>query len=145
MQTLYMMKTLVNKSFLHPWIRERAGGLALPCQRNKQCEAKTLSDFVRHNLNYMADPYGVESIHDPVTWIESRLREGQAVYADCDDMVIYLATLLKSIGHAPSFKVIARDSTLIHVFVFSDGLNLDPTMPIGANYGQIGRTVLLAV
>lgn len=133
LQTVSMMKDMVNKSFLHPWIRERAARLIANCNRNQDCEDKVLWGYVIKAIQYVRDPAGVEALHDPITFIEQRLRNRQVPFGDCDDMSLYLATLLKSVGHHPKFRVLSRaqDGTFSHVLVFCHNKNLDPTMEYG--------------
>ncbi len=132
-QTVHMMKDLVNKNFLHPYIRERAAKIVRGCNRNPDCEDQQLLAYVNQTIQYVRDPAGVEALHDPVTFIEYRLRAGKQAFGDCDDMGIYLATLLKSIGHQPRFRVLSRftDGHFHHVLVYCHNKNLDPSMTLG--------------
>lgn len=128
-QTIYMMRDLANRGQVHPWIRERAANLVKSCNRAKLCEAVALTNWVKAKVSYLRDPMDIEALHDPVTFYEKGIRSGHHVYGDCDDMSTYLAALLKSIGHQPYFRVLARSgSQLHHVHIFSDGMHLDPTM-----------------
>jgi hypothetical protein len=133
MQTIYQMRELVNKNFLHPWIRERAAKVIEPCNRRVDCEDRVLLSHVINAIQYVRDPQGVEALHDPVTFVEDRLRNRQRAFGDCDDMSIYLATLLKSIGHRPRFRVLSRfnDGHFHHILVFCHDKNLDATMEYG--------------
>lgn len=131
MQTLTLMRQMVESSYLHPWIRERAAVLASPCARDRYCEHQTLTDFVRSNVSYISDPLTTEVLADPVTFFEGRLRTGRPAFGDCAQMVSYLCSLLKSIGHNPKFKVIGDRSDLSHVFVLCEDQELDPTMSSG--------------
>lgn len=131
-QTVRMMIAMVNRSFLNPMIRERAAAMIRYCNRNKACENAALLSFVNRKIQYVRDPSGVEALHDPVTFYETRLRKGLPVFGDCDDMSTYLAALLKSVGHTPEFRVISRNGQFYHhVHVVSDGMLLDPTLQLG--------------
>jgi len=136
-QTLQYMTNSVNASFTHPWIRERARVLVAHCKRNVICEDRTLQGWVNGSVQFVRDPLGVESLFNPVSYIEDSLRHGYKPGGDCDDLAVYLASLLKSIGHSPFFKVISRyGSTFRHVIVYCDGIDLDPTLSIGDYRGN---------
>ncbi len=128
-QTVYMMRDLVNKAYLHPWIRERATRLVSGCRRDVNCEDRTLNGYVNRAMQFVRDPTDVEALHDPVTYVEANLRQGIRPAGDCDDLSLYLAALLKSIGHRPSFTIIDRfGKGFHHIFVWCDGNDLDPTL-----------------
>ena len=130
-QTVGMMKDLVNQSFLHPWIRERAAQVTQSCGRDLLCQDTALLSWVNSIMDYVKDPAGVEAIHDPVSFVEKRIRQGKNVFGDCDDMSIYLASLLKSIGHHPRFRIIGKKNHFHHVLVSCHKKNLDASMKIG--------------
>ncbi len=142
-QTVQMMRGLVNANFLHPWIRERAALVTQNCDRDPLCEDRMLLAHVINAIQYVRDPSGVEALSDPVRFVEERLRNRYKPFGDCDDMSIYLATLLKSIGHKPRFRVVSRldSKSFHHILVFCHGKNLDPTM----EYGQEPRNPTRAV
>jgi hypothetical protein len=128
-QTVSQMVALSNQAYTHPYIRDRAASLVAFCKRNVVCENKVLTGWVNGSVNFIRDPKDTEALHDPVTFIEYRLRSGVKPYGDCDDLSMYLATLLKSIGHQPYFRIVDRfGSGYHHVMVHSEGMNLDPTM-----------------
>ncbi len=146
LQTVYMMKQLVNKNFLHPHIRERAASIIAGCNRDKRCENNRLNAFVATNVQYIRDPTGVEALHDPVTFYERMLRSGKRPYGDCDDMATYLATLLKSVGHDCFFRILSRTGgSYHHVHVFCDGMSLDPTLELGKFPTEARKSLLIRV
>jgi len=126
-QTIQLMRQLVNQNYLNPWIRERGVLLAATCQRDPICEDSEILNFVRSRVIYMSDPTDVEALHNPVSFMEQRLRENKAVWGDCDDMSVYIATLLKAIGHRPKFRIVGRKKQLHHVLVYCH-INLDATL-----------------
>lgn len=128
LQTVTLMREMVEQSYLHPWIRERAAIVTQPCNRNPVCDHQLLNQFVREAIQYISDPLGTEVLADPITFVEARLRQGAPVFGDCAQMVTYLCSLLKSIGHAPKFKVIGDGQELTHVFVECEGEDMDPTL-----------------
>jgi hypothetical protein len=130
-QALTAMRTLVNKTFFHPWIRERAAEITRSCNRDRTCEEQALNGWVNRVVQYVRDPANIEALHDPVTFYEARIRKKLPVFGDCDDMTIYLAALLKSIGHQPTFRVLGQGPYFSHVHVRCHGQNLDPSLKIG--------------
>lgn len=145
-QTVYMMKELANKAYLHPWIRERAAKIVNGCQRDSRCEDYALSNYLRVTIQYVRDPVDTEALHDPVTFYEQRLRRGLTVFGDCDDMSTYLAALLKSIGHQPYFRVLARTGNdFHHVHILCHNNLLDPTMKAGTFPAQASRAMQIKV
>jgi len=130
-QTVSAMRSLVNKSFWHPWIRERAALLVGTCRRDRECENQVLSAWIHNVVQYLRDPADLEALHDPITFYEARIRRGQQVWGDCDDMSLYLASLLKSIGHTPKFRIIGRGNEFTHVHILCEGVSLDPSMEMG--------------
>lgn len=144
-QTVHMMRNLVNQTYTHPWIRERAEDVTEGCERNKHCDHETLTNWVTSKVRYLEDPTGVEALHHPLTFYEKRLRQGIKVWGDCDDMAMYLATLLKSIGHKPEFRIVGRNKTFHHILVICEGENLDPTMGIGNYPRNPGRAMRVPI
>ena len=139
-QTLGHMRNLVNNAFIHPWIIERARSLVGHCNRSRECEHRTLQGWVNGSMRFIRDPYGVESLFDPVTYVENSIRQGKKPSGDCDDLVMYLASLLKAVGHAPFFKVVSKyGSDFHHVLVYCDGNDLDPTLSLGSYSGNAYR------
>ena len=124
------MRKLVNSSYYDPIIRDRASKLVAFCNADKKCDHVNLLNFVTSNFNYVRDPTDIEAITAPLA-IERDLRNGQFVQGDCDDMVTYLGSLLKAIGHRPRFRVMGKDKTLHHVAIICENETLDPTMGVG--------------
>lgn len=144
-QTVWQMKALANASFVNPWIRERAALSIEGCGKNPKCHHATLQNFVTSIVNYVKDPKHVEALHHPVSFYEYRIRKGEKVWGDCDDMATYLATLLKSIGHSPAFGVVGQQNAFHHVFVICESEWLDPTMGLGRYPENPGRSIRVPV
>lgn len=127
-QTLAHMARLVNGAFLDPTIRDQAAYSISGCERgNKVCHCHALNTWVSKNVRYVADPRGVELLHDP-RLIARAVRDRKLVYGDCDDMSMYLAALLKSVGLDPVFRAAGYNGRPYqHVYVMCQGLKLDPT------------------
>lgn len=136
-QTVNMMVSLVNKSITDPLIRAQAAQATMHCPRgDKRCLCYALLTWVKRIMHYVADPKGVEALHDP-RLIARAIHEGRYVYGDCDDLSMYLATLMKSIGLDPSFRAVGYNGKQYqHVYVMCQGMKLDATrdewtQPIG--------------
>jgi len=132
-QTLNHMKTLVNQSFLDPVIRDQAAMVTGPCMRGaRDCQCYSLNAFVSRAVRYVADPKGVELLHHPRLMARA-VKDKMLVYGDCDDMSMYLAALLKSIGLQPTFRATGYNGKPFqHVYVMCEGLKLDPTRSVWA-------------
>lgn len=127
-QTLNTMATLVNQSFLDPVIRDQAAYAVSGCLRGaKDCQCYSVLSFVTRKVRYVADPRGVEMLHAPRLMARA-VKDRQLVYGDCDDMSMYVAALLKSIGLNPMFKATGYNGKPFqHVYVMCEGLKLDAT------------------
>ncbi len=144
-QTVAMMRQMARESALHPWIRDRAASVTAHCDRDLRCQCLALYGYVKNILRYVRDPEGTEALHHPVTWVERRLRSGQEVYGDCDDASMYLAALLKAIGHQPRFRVMGREDRLHHVSVVCHNILLDTTVRPGVELPQPKRALQVPV
>ena len=144
-QTVAMMRDLARKAALHPWIRDRAVQVTAHCGRDAKCQCAALYGFVKNAMPYVKDPAGTEALHDPVTWVERRLRSGQSVYGDCDDASLYLAALLKAIGHRPHFRVMGQRDRLHHIAVVCHEMTLDTTVAPGRYLVQPQRALRVPI
>lgn len=134
-QTLNTMVSMVNNSYLNPLIRNRAASITASCGREKWLQHACLDSFLRDHVRYINDPLDSEVLAEPVSFFENKLLNGETPYGDCAQISTYLATLLKSIGHAPQFKAIGNMTEFYHVFVVCEGQGIDPTEPfVPTNY-----------
>lgn len=81
-------------------------------------EAKAIGRFVQKHVRYVKDLNGVEQLHSPSDMIHA-IRRGDA-RGDCDDMSLLIATLLLSIGHNPTFRLVRyneRSPSFNHIYV----------------------------
>ncbi len=60
-------------------------------------QVELLTNTVKEQLTYVADPEGSEYVISPLRLIQS-IREHGAAYGDCDDHALLLNTLLSSVG-----------------------------------------------
>jgi len=127
-QTLAKIAALANASMLDPAIRDQAAYAISGCGKgDKRCQCAAILAWVNRKVQYVADPSGVELLHDPRLMARA-IAENRRVYGDCDDMSGYLAALLKSIGRSPILRAVGYlHRPLSHVYVVCDGMPLDPT------------------
>lgn len=127
-QTLQRMKGLIYGGMLDPVIRDQAAFAIGGCDKgNRACICASLASWVNRRVRYVKDPHGVELLHDPRLMAHG-IAKHKIVYGDCDDMVMYLATLLKSVGEAPILRAVGYDNRpFSHVIVTCHGWKFDPT------------------
>lgn len=89
-----------------PVIKQIANKIStLACDGNQVCQSKAIYYFVRDNIEYVADPLGLEYFEDPK---ELLITKG----GDCESGTILLASLLGAIGLDYELVFIPR-----HVFL----------------------------
>lgn len=95
--TLRAMKALVEHYKTDDTVRSAALDLVrgLPPKAYGR-EVRALFEFVRDDIRYVRDVYGVETLQTPVATLD--IEQG-----DCDDKSTLLAALLESIGHPTRF------------------------------------------
>lgn len=127
-QTLSKIASLANGAILDPAIRDQAALAISGCPKgDSRCHCAALLVWVNRRVQYVADPRGVELLHDPRLMARA-IAGNRQVYGDCDDMSGYLAALLKSVGRSPILRAVGYDGQpLSHVYVCCNGMSLDPT------------------
>lgn len=127
-QTLARMAGLIRGASLDPAIRDQAALAISGCGKgNTTCFCYALLSWVNRHVKYVADPQGVELLHDPRLMARG-IAGGKLVYGDCDDMSMYLGALLISIGLRPTLRAVGYGGKpLSHVYVICNGIPLDAT------------------
>lgn len=127
-QTLTMMKRLANAATVNPFIRAQAAQAVSGCPRgDKRAMCYALLSWVKRTVRYIPDPKDIEALHNPAMMAEA-IAKRRLVYGDCDDMSMYLATLMKAVGLAPCFRAVGYNgNTYQHVYVYCEGMRLDAT------------------
>lgn len=122
------MTKLAKQYAKAPAIREQALSLTrhLP-EKSALSEIEALFVFVRDEVRYIKDVYGVETLSTP----ERLLKDMQG---DCDDKSTLLGSLLLSIGYPVRFVAMSPDNqNYTHVFpqvkLGRKWLTLETTMP----------------
>lgn len=88
----------------------------VPGRKNFRGQIERIQEYVRHNIQYVKDIEGVETIQTPDMTVRNRA-------GDCDDQAVLVATLLAAIGHPTRF--IAMKSKLLgpYVHVYAETRN----------------------
>ena len=107
--TLREMRRLVDTGRRSPAIVSRARDLTrnLP-DRDGGAEVHAIHNFVRENVRYTRDPFGVETLTDPTDMLLEIDQAGRAS-EDCDSHVVLEASLLEALGHPTQFATAAMD------------------------------------
>ncbi len=119
--TVDMMQKLARKYSGHAKVRALALNIlnfACTSSQNFIDEAAAIGEYVQQNIAYVRDADGIEQIHDPV-YIIDQIQKGVA-RADCDDMALFIATLLLSIGAKPKFAMVryrGKSGPYNHIYV----------------------------
>ena len=131
-QTIKRMADMVTLGKREPKIRKLVGDLAFTCEnKDYYCYAKAAHEFCRDQIRYSWDPSGVELIENPVRILETRV-------ADCDSIVILMASICECAGMVCRFVTIKADlqrpDEFSHVFLEvkipkHGWVGSDPTQP----------------
>lgn len=121
-QTVSFMKKVAKQRASHPLVREFALKIIQAYGVNNHAykdEALAIGDFVLNRVRYVRDPRDHELLQDPVMMIEKLEKHG-FTQGDCDDMALFIATLLLSTGHNPKFRCVryhSLDGPYNHIYV----------------------------
>lgn len=129
--TIARMRDLVSQGKRDFRIRKLAISLLQGCEpKNYSCYAQRIFDYCQNQIKYVFDPNGVELVEEPWAIVEAR-------GADCDSIVVLLASLLESVGLACEFVTIKADTIrpdeFSHVYLEckvpkAGWVSMDPTM-----------------
>ncbi len=92
-------------------------------------EVRALFEWVRNNIRYTRDIFGVETLHTAQRMLE--LRAG-----DCDDMTILLGAMLKSTGYPVRLCLAGFERRFPHLYS-----HIYPEVRIGRRWVAIDATV----
>lgn len=150
-QTLGLMKSMVNGAIDHPLIRQYAVRATEHVPRGHQKEAAlAIGEWVRSHVRYVPDPLNKENLthpgikDDPRTMIEA-IHAGKKVFGDCDDMSMLVAAMGKSIGMQPFLHGVGRGEKYHHVYTELGGVAVDPTVNFGTKPFDAKRRLSLKV
>src|SRR5215469_3223161 len=101
--TLKLMAQLAKTYKANALVRSTAARIVQSCtSRDDMCELAALQNWIRTNIRYTEDVYGVETLQTPEYTIEER-------YGDCDDQSILMATLLLAVGKPAAYCAVGVD------------------------------------
>ena len=137
-QTLRRMSDIAREYSKHPTVIRLARAIVHSCPvKDFACEARALFEWVRDNIRWTRDVYGVETLATPVRTLEMKA-------GDCDDLSTLLASLYLAVGFPVRYVVIANlpqhPQSFSHVFVQvditgeGDWVSADPSLPT-ASFG----------
>lgn len=131
-QTIRRMADLVSQGKRDFRVRKKLKDIISRCSpKDYFCYAKAAHEFCRDQIRYVFDPNGVELIEAPYQILESGV-------ADCDSIVVLMATLCEQMGFRCEFVTVQADAsrpkefTHVYVQVSVPGrgwVGSDPTMP----------------
>jgi hypothetical protein len=109
------MRDLVTEGKRDFRIRKLLAKIIKSCSpKDYSCYAESVFNYCQNNIKYVFDPNGVELIEAPWKVVESGI-------ADCDSIVVLLASLLENAGLACRFVTIKADKLrsdeFSHVFL----------------------------
>lgn len=120
-QTVDIMKDLARTRSIHPLIRRLAMNIIEDARipsHNYLDECKAIGEYAKNHIRYIKDPQGTEQLTDPLTMVDM-LKENRAM-GDCDDISLFIATLLLAVGHQPYFVILRYYKTtgpFNHIYV----------------------------
>jgi hypothetical protein len=131
LQTIKMMKGIAREESSDPLIRQLAINILNAARVGSHqyvSEARALATWVQKNIAYVKDAANVEQLHSPKLLIK-KMQAGEPMRGDCDDMSLFLATLLLAVGHKPAFKCVRYkttnpDASYNHIYVIEKTYNL---------------------
>jgi hypothetical protein len=128
LETLYRMRRLVRQASINPIIRKQAFLATKQCpKKDYKCKCYSILAWARSHILFVPDPLHHELLQDP-RLIAKAIETKRAVYGDCDDFAMYIASLLRAIGLKPNFVVAGdKDIGYYHVYVECMGIPLDGT------------------
>lgn len=126
-QTIRTMRDYVSQFKTDPVIRGAAIAAVFHApEKSDVSECENLFLYVRDNIRYVRDVYGVETLALPVITLHTR-------QGDCDDKACLLAAMYEAIGYATRFVVTGYtdprvfEHVYLQVFCCNKWFNADPT------------------
>lgn len=117
--TITKIKDEINKGRINLYVRHWAEKIVAPVKPNDRIgEVQAIFDFVKSNLRYTRDPYGMEFVQTPDLLLR-QIEAGETPAADCDDYTTLAGALLKSIGYPVALKATSYkpDKNLRHIYL----------------------------
>src|SRR3990172_12510042 len=90
--------------------------------KDRSAQARMVGEWMRSSLQFVRDPYGIETIHTPLFMLE-RIRTRGLFEADCDDYAVLSASLAKAIGLRTKFVILGfmqKGAPWAHVYTIAE-------------------------
>lgn len=149
--TLLHMKEMVLKTDKDRTVKQTAVDLIknIPPQ-NLLMQAKTITGWVRRNLHYVRDIYGVEELTNPVTVLYNIKAKKNSHSSDCDDYAMLLSALLRSVGFPTRLEAVATngpfyDHARVSVNIGGHWLPIEGTRNLPVGVGLQTQLPVMAV
>jgi hypothetical protein len=144
-QTMGLMRALVNQSIDHPIIRQHAARATEHVARGNHKEmALAIGEWVRAHVRYFPDPLHKENLTSPGV-MAAAVHAGKKVFGDCDDLSMYVAAMAKSAGMQPIFHGVGRGKQFHHIYTEVAGVPVDPTVALGVQPFKAERRISIKV
>ena len=154
-QTLQRMRELVIQSDENRDIKQKAREIisGIP-PNNQEAQVQAIFSWVRKNLEYVRDIYGVEELTRPDKIVHSVLNGLNIHSSDCDDFAMLLSSLLRAVGFRTRLEALAVNQPEgydhARAAVYMDKLNkwwpLEGTKPnVAPGYGLSSKKPILAL
>ena len=126
------MQQLINHAATHPGVRSAAVTIIRQARvgaRDRRGELRSVFNWAKKNIRFTDDPYNREMVSHPLHTLETRA-------GDCDDYVVLMGGMLKSLGRPVRIVTIRADrrepGRQSHVFLQAQAegewITLDPTV-----------------
>ena len=116
--TVDKIHQIIKSSAFNPYVRKYTEKIIADLAPNdKLGELQAIHDFVKYNVRYTKDPYGMEYIQTPPLLLRQiEMREQPA--GDCDDMTTLSLSMMKSIGYPVATKITSYspDRKFSHIY-----------------------------
>jgi transglutaminase-like putative cysteine protease len=107
--TVREMANMIRKGSRHPAVRQLAVSIVYPYKTDYE-KAAALFSYVQKNVSYVRDNAVAEMLHSPSWQISSYTKNG-FYHGDCDDHVIFLGSMLLSVGYPVRLVVVRVGKT----------------------------------
>jgi len=110
--TILKMKSLVDEGKRTKVIIDLAQRIVYQArERDQRAEVNAIFNWVKSNVRFVNDPYGVETLRQPWKLVQMPQPSG-----DCDDLSVLINTLCAAIGYNTAFKTIKADPRMPNQF-----------------------------
>lgn len=125
-----IIRNMILEGSHEPAVLDKAAAVVRQLGRDPAAQAQALWSYVRYTVVYLEDPYGDDHFQGPpVTMARGA--------GDCDDQVILLGSLLRSIGFQVRLVFVFADQPKnyeadfpVHVYLEVNVAKLDPHEPL---------------